>query len=140
MKAILLILAIQLIPSSSDPQEYYNLTSEEFFALPEVQKTITPDSLDRALLEAALFFATNEVLRQKVKERQTYQPILQQAARFHAEYIAKTGKVQHLNKSQEKYRTPYDRTVAFDGDFSAVAEKPGPPPCISPGGKRRVFC
>ena len=103
-------------------EKYYDLSATEFFALTEVQQTIDPENLDKALLEAAVFFASCEARTGKRKSTFSFSSILQQSSRFHSDYLLELGTLNHLNTKDKKYKTPMMRIDAFGGKFDATAE------------------
>lgn len=113
-------------PSAANPAlkvpQLYQYSPEEFFALPALQTKIDKDHLDRELLEAAVFQATNEERHRNKKLSFEYDTILNQSARFHSNWQEKQNTLDHINHRHKKYRTPLDRIQSFDGNFKAVAE------------------
>lgn len=59
LTALALLLLAQTKPATQ-PTNYYTLTPEAFFKLPELQARITADSVKYPLLDAALFHRTNQ--------------------------------------------------------------------------------
>lgn len=59
LTALALLLLAQTKPATQ-PTNYYTLTPEAFFKLPELQTRITADSVNYPLLDAALFHRTNQ--------------------------------------------------------------------------------
>lgn len=59
LTALALLLLAQTKPATQ-PTNYYTLTPEAFFKLPELQARITADSVNYPLLDAALFHRTNQ--------------------------------------------------------------------------------
>lgn len=100
---------------------YYTLSSKEFFALPEANQIINPEEFDKDLLEAAVFFASNEVRIDKRKTAYSYSPILIKSSRLQSDYLLELGTLDHLNKDKN-LRTPMMRIDHFGGDFMATAE------------------
>ncbi|WP_417612055.1 CAP domain-containing protein [Owenweeksia hongkongensis] len=121
---LLLAFSTLFLPQVETPanEKYYDLTTEEFFALAEAQQTINPENLDKELLEAAVFFASNEARADKRKSIFSHSPILQQSSRFHSVYLLNLGTLNHLNNKDKKYKTPMMRIDAFGGNFNASAE------------------
>ncbi len=134
---VLLSLLIPGIPVLEP--HYYQLEAKEFFALKEVSHQIDPEKVNVELLEAAIFYATNEVRAREKRSTFDYNPILNHSARFHAGYMAKEKTVDHLNRSAKKYKTPFDRTLAFEGDFTAVAENLARLPILALGENGQFF-
>ncbi len=112
-----------LMMGAGTPEDYYQYSTTEFFDLSPVNQRIDVKSFDRELLEAAVFHASNEVRTKRRKSVYKFSPVLQKAARFHADYISEHKRVIHKNTRDKKYETPYKRIVAFGGDdFNGVAE------------------
>jgi len=120
---ILLIISLLLVPKSWDETDYETHTADSFFALKEVQNFINPKELNVELLEAAIFYASNEVRAEQKLPLYDFDPRLQKAARFHSNNMMKYEFVGHTFRKKREYRDPYDRIVAFNGsDFKGVAE------------------
>lgn len=122
-----------------DEPSYYRFSTEQFFDLNQVHTSIDLNNFDKDLMEAAIFYASNEVRKQKRKSGFNYDSILNEAARFHADYLEEKKIIDHLNKHKKKYHTPYDRTKAFNGDFTSVAENLARLPVYQLGEKGEFF-
>ena len=118
---LLILQSVLISPPPAIVDPYYNLSFEEFFALEEVNQLIKPDALDKNLLEAAVFFASNEVRSDKRKTVFNYSPILIKSSRLQSDYLLDFGTLDHLNKDKN-LRTPMMRIDHFGGDFFASAE------------------
>lgn len=106
-----------------EASEYYNYEAEDFFKLEEVNRAIDINQFDGNLLEAAVFHATNEARAKRRKNQLNYEAALASAAKSHSSYQAKYNKVEHINKKDRKFETPFKRVKAFGGDdFNGVAE------------------
>lgn len=119
---LLLVCGFQWMELYPSAENYYLLSTSEFFQLGEVNQEIDPENLNTSLLEAAVFHASNEVRANKKKAQYTHSPILQKSARFHSEYLYSIDKLDHLNRKEKKYRTPSDRIKSFGGSFYSTAE------------------
>ncbi len=120
--SLLAILTV-LIPLSWDKADYARYDATSFFSLPEVNQPIELDKLNTDLLEAAIFYASNEVRAQEGLERYTFDSKLNKAARFHSENMKKYKFVGHVFRKKRVYRTPFDRIKAFGGnEFNKAAE------------------
>lgn len=108
-------------PAGEDA-DYYQLSREEFFQLQEVQEAIEPGKLDQQLLEAAVFFASNEARSDYNQPVFLHAPSLQRAATRHAGYLKKIGQLEHFNRQERTQRKMGDRVQQAGGDFEAVAE------------------
>ena len=103
-------------------QSYYGMDSQEFFALPQANQTIQIREFDEELLEAAIFYATNEMRQKHSKPSFEYRKDLNQSSRLHAEYLAEEKSVDHINRKIRKHRSPYDRVQLFSEAYTSVAE------------------
>lgn len=139
MKSLLFFTSLLLMGSPPVSPDYYQLSQKEFFALEDVNRPIDPQHLDKDLLEAAIFYATNEVRADKRKSPFAYRTLLGRTASFHARYLEEEKTVDHLNRKDKKYKTPYDRTLAFGGDLSAVAENLARIPVLALGNGGEFF-
>lgn len=101
---------------------YYQLTWQEFYALPATRQTIPLHQPDYYLLEAAVFQATNRARVQEGKAPFHYLPSLHQSATFHSEAMRKLEFYDHYNLKQPLYLTPHKRITAFGGFFHYTAE------------------
>lgn len=90
---------------------WYAMSSERFVALPEAQREMSFSALDRNLLAAAIFHATN---RQRVKHGFAvleYDPAVSEAARHQASVMASRTFLGHENRWDPSLKTPLDRIL-----------------------------
>ena len=73
-KLLFLVCFFPWVQASPDNENYYNLTPTQFFALAEVNQTISVKTLDKELLEASVFCAACE-LRLKHKNQHLPTPL-----------------------------------------------------------------
>ncbi len=109
------------VQKNSEPN-YYALGSEEFFNLEILSQKIEIEDLDRELLEAAIFFASNEARTSENEKPLHFNKHLKKAARFHVDYLEDKKIVDHLNRHNRKYREPKDRIQKFGGNFRSTSE------------------
>lgn len=100
-----------------EDETYKNYTWQTFYALPEVNEEMNLDKLDIDLLNAAVFYASNEQRAKKKKKTFEFHGNLRDAATFHSKTMAQKNFFSHKNKKQRKYREFSDRIYHFGGDF-----------------------
>lgn len=110
-----------LSPQAGNNSSYYQLSTEDFFKLPEVNAPVDTRNPDLQLLQAAVFFASNEARKDYRKNLFTHDQSLQEAARLQADYVKNLGRLDHRNRQRGK-RKISERIEHFGGDFAAVAE------------------
>ncbi len=96
---------------------YENYTYKTFYALPEVNEEINLEKLDINLLNAAVFYASNEQRAKNNKKTFEFHGNLRDAATFHSKTMAEKNFFSHKNKKQRKYREFSDRIYQFGGNF-----------------------
>jgi uncharacterized protein YkwD len=103
-------LPLLLLPLALQGQDYYKeLTVNTFRKDKRFNDTLDFLHIDRARLNAAIFFSTNEVrVKQKLTELE-YSPELENAALLHAEDMVKQGFFSHTNTVNPDRETPNDR-------------------------------
>jgi uncharacterized protein YkwD len=102
---------------------YYNLSEADFFALESLHQPIDPNKVDTELIEAAVFFTTNQYRKSKRKDPLTFHETLLKSARLHSKSMMDLQFFNHINKKERKLRTPFDRVKFVGGDaFTAVGE------------------
>jgi uncharacterized protein YkwD len=90
---------------------WYAMTPERFMALPEARREMSFASLDRNLLAAAIFHATN---RQRVQHGfgvLEYDAAVSEAARLQASVMAAKNFMGHENPFDPSLKTPLDRIL-----------------------------
>lgn len=99
-----------------------SLNLDNFRKYEAFNKVINKDSLDRSLLELAVFFATNE---QRVKHKLpevSYNDLLAKAARNHSEDMARLDFFNHENKFNKKRKEPTNRCAEVGIANPIIAE------------------
>ncbi len=97
------------VVDSSRQKAWYAMSTERFGTLPEAGKPIEFATLDRELLAAAIFHATN---LQRVKSRLAplaHDPAASEAARLQATVMAAEKFLGHENDFDAALKTPLDR-------------------------------
>lgn len=117
MLKLLVSLMLPLLSAAQDAAEwtatdYARFTPDTFRQHPPAQQVMDREKLDHALLNAALFFATNT---ERVKHKlPPFQPsrALTQSAFEHSRDMALQGFFSHQNPKQAAKRTPWQRMAA----------------------------
>ncbi len=119
--AFFLLLPALLLGQERAPL-YYRMARTEFFKLPDLHQPMSLTAPDYELLDAALFHATNEVRATHGLPSFRYDPVLFEAASYHATTMISRNFYDHQNKTGAAYRTPDQRIRTFGGDYHATAE------------------
>jgi uncharacterized protein YkwD len=123
MKIInLAILAILLPNSSWTIPEYENYSYSSFYQREDVNQTIDKDNFDSSLLEAALFYATNEARNDKKKSVFKFHPVLLKSSQIHSQQMEKHDFFDHTNKKNRRLRKLEQRIEKAGGGFSEFGE------------------
>lgn len=110
---ILLAGILIFILSESKGQDIYDsLTLDNFRSYSPFHDTIDIANFDNHLLEAAVFFLTNEIRVYKKLKYLPYHSLLAKTARIHSDQMAKYDFFDHTNKKNKKYREAEDRAKA----------------------------
>ncbi len=118
-----LLISLILAPSYSwDISDYGQYNSEQFFARSDVNTSIDLNKLNRSLLDAAVFYASNEARNRRKKETLSFNIHLQKAAIQHSDDMEREDFISHQNPREAKSRTPMMRIENAGGDFKATAE------------------
>ena len=75
----------------------------------ELKQTITPSTFKPELLNAAIFFATNEIRAKKGLSVLSHNPKLELSATIHSKDMADLDFFNHTNNKNKAHRTPDDR-------------------------------
>jgi uncharacterized protein YkwD len=123
----LFLLSMLLMSISSQAQSfselwYTELSVDSFFNTEAAKATIDVENPNIALLNAAIFFATNEARIKKKLEPFKYDAILEKAAEFHSDEMRAKRFFNHMNKSDKENRTPQQRIANRGGEFDATGE------------------
>lgn len=122
-----LIFSLLLLVSGSLSWDYdavdYTRTYQEFLASTEVNQTIDSENFDKKLMNAALFYATNEYRASKRKHLFTYNEVLENSAQLHSNNMLKNDFFSHTDKNNKELKTPILRIRKSGGtDFTSVSE------------------
>lgn len=88
---------------------------------PVFDQVISISSFDSALMQEALFHATNLVRQKNNRSALVYQMPLEQAAQSHSQVMAKNLKLDHREKSKRR-KNPSLRVSEAGGEFETVGE------------------
>lgn len=115
----ILSLFIQLISGQSI---YEGLNHKNFRENEKLQQKIDPEDFNTELLNAAIFFATNEIRVKNKLSVLNYNSLLEKAATIHSKNMAKNDFFDHTNRKSRKYREPKDRAIAAGISNPKIAE------------------
>ncbi len=101
---------------------YAEHTAPTFFALKEVNQPVDYRNYDLHLLNAAVFFATNQLRERKNLKPLLFNSGLRDAAVVHTYQMVSKKFFDHLNNRTRKLRTPDDRLELFVQGYSAGGE------------------
>ncbi len=113
--SVLVLSAILLLNSNAYSQknwktsDYHKVTLDNFRENALFLETIDFNDIDFARLNAAIFYATNEVRAKKRLTVLEYSPYLEKAATMHSEDMIKYDFFSHINPKVKKRREPVDR-------------------------------
>lgn len=107
--ALLLGFIWLLAPEVQSQEKYYKMRPAAFWALSMVQAPIDLNHPDYALLEAAVFHATNSARIEKRLKPLAFDPALYQMARQHSAAMAHYDFMDHTNRRQPRFRTMKNR-------------------------------
>ncbi|MFN3529686.1 MAG: CAP domain-containing protein [Bacteroidia bacterium] len=101
---------------------YTELSVDSFFNTEAAQTLIDIEKPDIALLNAAIFFATNEARQKRNLPLLVYDEILEKAAEFHSNEMVEKRFFNHVNKTDKENRTFEMRIRNKGGEFTAAGE------------------
>jgi len=101
-------------------QDYYSVSSKEFFEKGYAADTAHLESLNIKLLQAAIFHSTN--LERSKKRQFKYGKNLEKGASFHSNEMLTKGFFSHVNRKNKKYKTPSHRAEKFKAKYTTVGE------------------
>lgn len=122
------LLALLLVASSVlsigvwDNPGYQEHDKTSFFKRDDVNQPIDPKNIDLELLQAAVFYASNEVRAKKRKAEFKFDPKLLDAAKLHCNNMLKYKFFDHIYRKERKLRTPMQRIRSVGGQFNSSAE------------------
>lgn len=104
------------------PDDYYTQFNWETFEQWEsVNQKIDAANVDYSLLQAAIFYYTNQYRSSRKLKPVAYQPALGSAAICHAKDMGEKGFYDHVNKYDRSMRTAMDRAKRF-GFLGSIGE------------------
>ncbi|HAD97397.1 MAG TPA: hypothetical protein DCG19_08315 [Cryomorphaceae bacterium] len=116
------ILLVALLPQRWQNSDYDQYRVKEFFEREDVNQPIDLEKPDRELLDAAVFYASNEARKSQGKETLLFDPTLRKAALQHSENMRQQNFISHENPHDRNLRTPMLRIDKAGGEFEGVAE------------------
>lgn len=128
MRQTLILVSVFFLSAAAagaDPpavRDFYAMSAEEFFRLPEASRPLEPGGIDHALLDAAVFHATNQVRAEHRRPLLRHDPRLSRAAEVHARAMIEHGFFQHENPHDASLRLPLDRVLSSGYTPRLVAE------------------
>jgi uncharacterized protein YkwD len=110
MHKISLYILISFICSHLVAQDIYKLYNQTNFRKSDTFKeTIVPEAFDAALLNACIFFATNEIRAKKRLPILAYHKALEDASEMHSQDMVNDNFFNHINHLNTARKTPDDR-------------------------------
>lgn len=103
-------------------QVYLEHDTHSFFELPAAKALIDPDDYDLHLLNAALFYATNEIRIKKNRKPLIFDAALRDAAVVHTYQMVQKNFFNHYNTKVPKLRSPENRIRLFMGTGTTAGE------------------
>ena len=123
MKVIFVsILILTSLTSGWDHEYYSQFSHENFFVRTDVNQKIDLNSFDRDLMEAAIFYATNETREKKKRKTFQFSSVLLKSSRGHSEAMREKKFFDHVNRKDRKVRTLTKRIIRAGGGFTGFAE------------------
>lgn len=116
----ILTLVIALAPWSE--KDYNSYDANKFFVRQDVNQRIDPAKFDFELLEAAVFYATNEKRVQFDLPIFTYDRFLLRSSRLHSANMKQYNFFSHVNRKKKAFKTPHLRIRYVGGRFKGTAE------------------
>ncbi len=118
----LLLSIVDLQAQEFDKSWYNELKVDSFFNTEAAKQVIDVEKPNYALLNAAVFFATNEARAKKNLPMYQYNESLEKAAAAHSDAMRAERFFSHTNKADKDNRTPEQRIANQGGDFKATGE------------------
>ncbi len=116
---------------------YYTLSWKEFYTISALHDPINIQTPDYALLDAAIFHATNERREQEHFPGIQYLKALHQAAALHSSLMIKDDFYNHYNTHNRYFYFPLDRIREFDQKIPLIAENIAEYPLLISG---KLYC
>lgn len=101
---------------------YSDHNYKSFFQLKEANQALDANRYDMHLLNAAVFFATNQLRDKKELKQLQFAPGLRNAAVVHSYQMVEKKFFDHFNNKTRKLRSPDDRIKLYHTNFSATGE------------------
>ncbi len=120
--AVSTLLTVAAQAQSFNESWYTELSVDSFFNTDAVKANLDVEKPNIALLNAAVFFATNEARIKKKLEPLRYDAVLEKAAEFHSDEMREKRFFNHVNKSDKLNRTPDQRIANKGGEFNVTGE------------------
>lgn len=136
----LLLSFFDLRAQDFDKSWYNELKVDSFFNTDAAKRIIDVEKPNYALLNAAVFFATNEARAKKNLPLYQYNESLEKAAASHSDAMRAERFFSHTNKTDKDNRTPEQRIANQGGDFKGTGENilEMPPYKTGPDGEYEV--
>lgn len=96
---------------------YRNHDFESFFLLDAVKQQIDTQNIDYGLLNAATFYAMNEIRSKKRRSELIFDPHLRDAAFLHSIQMVKHNFFAHINRKEQKFKDVGDRYKFFNVQY-----------------------
>lgn len=137
---VLFLSITQVQAQDFDKSWYGTLAVDSFFNTQAAKQVIDVEKPNYALLNAAVFFATNEARAKKNLPLYQYSESLEKAAAFHSDAMRADRFFNHVNKADKDNRTPEQRIANQGGDFKGTGENilEMPPFKTGPNGEYEV--
>jgi uncharacterized protein YkwD len=102
-------------------ENYYSYNLDNFRKAPVFNQLIDSKNPDVKIIDAAIFYVTNEVRKKHKLSFLEYHQLLEQAAILHSDNMVTQKFFDHINTKSKKYRTPEDRAhfVGIQNPFLA---------------------
>lgn len=120
--AVFLFIPFVLGNSSWTIEEYGNFDYKSFYQREDVNQKIEVDDFDSSLLEAALFYATNEIRVRKKKAAFSFHKVLLKSSQIHSSEMEKHNFFDHSNRKNRRLRKLSQRIAKAGGGFLAFGE------------------
>ncbi|GJQ60460.1 MAG: CAP domain-containing protein [Candidatus Scalindua sp. AMX11] len=101
---------------------YGKVTYKNFREYSEFNEVVNPKNFKPEILNAAIFFATNEIRSKKRLSILDYHPLLEAAATLHSEEMVNKNFFGHTNKKNKRLEEPEDRAKVAGIVNASIAE------------------
>lgn len=120
--ASLFLFALTFLNPNWTEEEYNNHDYLSFYSREDVNQRINIENFDAGLLEAAIFYASNEVRIKKKKPIFSFHSTLQKSSRIHSSQMEKFDFFDHSNRKNKKLKTLSQRIEKAGGGFLGFGE------------------